>query len=84
METEFIIIILFNSKLEGITYLDNSEHKFVFTDGDEYYDKDGDIVDVDFEHETYTLDQISLQIGEKSLPGGLYLDNGFIKYFKEI
>jgi len=84
METEYIIIILFNSKLEGMTYLHNNNLEFVFTDGNGFYDKYGVDVLVDFEYEEYQLNQISLQISDKNIPGSLYLDNGFIKYFKEI
>lgn len=84
METEYIIIVRFNTKLDGLNYLHNNGYQFVFTDGDIFYDAYGVEVIVDFEHETHDFDKISLQVGSKDLPGSLYIDNGFIKYFKEV
>lgn len=87
MEKEYIILIKFNSKEEGLTYLSNSDVKFNFTDGNNVYDINGNTITIDGDYEIYNYTEIYIKNIKTNnigivLPGELYLEDDLIKYIK--
>lgn len=87
MEKEYIILIKFNSKEEGLTYLSSSDVKFNFTDGNNVYDINGNVITIDGDYEIYNYSEIYIKNIKTNnigvvLPGELYLEDDLIKYIK--
>tara|TARA_Y100000389_G_C17320002_1_gene442531 strand:- start:27 stop:290 length:264 start_codon:yes stop_codon:yes gene_type:complete len=87
MEKKYIILIKFNSKEEGLIYLSNSDVKFNFTDGNNVYDINGNVIIIDGDYEIYLSNEIYIKNIKTNnvgavLPGELYLEDNLIKYIK--
>jgi hypothetical protein len=87
MEQEYIILIKFNSKEEGLTYLSNSDIKFNFTDGNDIYDINGNVITIDIDYKIYNYGEIYIKNIKRNnidiiLPGELYIEDDLIKYIK--
>lgn len=85
MEEKHIILIKFNSKEEGLSYLNNSNIKFNFTDGVNIFDINGNIINFNEEYQTLAIEEIflgNIKPQVTDLPGELFIENNLIKYIK--
>lgn len=70
-----------------MTYLSNSDFKFNFTDGNNVYDINGNVITIDGDYEIYNYGEIYIKNIKTNnigvvLPGELYLEDDLIKYIK--
>jgi len=86
MEEKHIILIKFNSRQEGLDFLASSSLKFKFTDGNNIYDINGDIISITEDYETFKTNEIYLgdvkMITNNVLEGDLFIEDNLIKYIK--
>lgn len=81
---EFIIIPRFNSMEDGLNYLNSNDIKFIFGVGDKIFDSNSTEIDIPYDSEIINIDNISISINEDPLPGQLYIEDDFLKYYKEL
>jgi hypothetical protein len=84
MVDEKIVLVEFNSVLEGLDYINNLPDKFCFYVGGETYDINGDFMETPINSEIFGVNNICINIINNTSPGQLYISDGFIKYYKEI
>jgi len=89
MENEHIVLVNFDTISEAVEFMNNINTPFAFMFENQtlkYVGGDSllEIVDTPEEFELYSLGEIYLDIHEVPSPGILYIDNGFLKYYKEI
>jgi hypothetical protein len=83
-KVEYIVIIKFLTKSEGLVYLGDNNLEFSFkTKSNKFYDHLGNIVTAPDNYEEYEFGKISICDNIDPLPGELYTENGFLKYYKE-
>ena len=82
---EKIVIVEFNSISEALDYMKESGNSFAFKVTDDIYSDSGDIILIESEYTSVLINEIWLgDISNKSLPGVLYVEDGFLKYYKEV
>jgi hypothetical protein len=84
MENEHIVLINFNNINDGVYFMSNINTPFSFMVDDVTYDYLGNIIQTPNDFDLYDLGEIYLDIHIIPSPGVLYVDNGFLKYYKEI
>jgi hypothetical protein len=80
---EFIILIEFSSLENALLYIDVNNTRFSFSVAGETYSSDGDLIDVLDDFDIININDIYIDIYDNPLPGELYIENGFLKYYKE-
>jgi hypothetical protein len=82
---EYIVLINFQSINEGVNFVNTFITPFCFLFNGETYDSQGNIIQTPDEFVVYNPNEIYVSITELSpSPGDLYVENSFLKYFKEI
>lgn len=84
MDNEHIILINFNTINDGIDFMANINTPFSFISNGVTYDYLGNVIQTPNDFDIYNLDEIYLDIHEVPSPSVLYIDNGFLKYYKQI
>lgn len=79
-----IIIPEFSTKEIGLKYLSDNKNYFSFFVENIVYDKDGYEIEKPSNSTIISINEIYLQINEKQSPGVLFIEGGFIKYYKSI
>lgn len=80
---EFIIIPEFTNLAYALKYIENSEVKFSFSVNGEIYSSNGIKNYTPNDGLIIEIDKINIIIYNNPLPGELYIDNDFLKYYKE-
>lgn len=80
---EFIIIPEFTNLAYALKYIENSEVKFSFSVNGEIYSSNGIKNYTPNDGLIIEIDKINIIIYDNPLPGELYIDNDFLKYYKE-
>jgi hypothetical protein len=83
MKKEFIILPQFTSIVIGLNYLKSTENKFCFVAKNKTYSIDGKKIDTPDNSEVINIDDIYIELYGDPLPGQLYIENDFLKYYKE-
>lgn len=83
MKKEFIILPRFKSIMDGLNYLNGTEYKFCFVSDGIAYSIDGIRIESPDNAEVINIENIYIEIYEDPFPGQLYIENGFLKYYKE-
>ena len=81
---EFIILPEFLSIENALEYIETNDIKFSFSVNNETYSSDGVKIDNPIEFEIIPINKIFIGIYENPLDGQLYIENDFLKYYKEI
>jgi len=82
---EYIIIVNFPTKEEALAYIQESGLSFSFSVlGVEIFNPLGELIEAPLEYNSFNVDEISLSNTSDPLPGELYIEDGFLKYYKEI
>ena len=85
-EKEYIVLLGFNSVQDGIDYMQSSSRSFAFSVGGSTYDYEGNSISTPTDYSV--INEGDIYIGELESqfpgPGDLYVEGGFLKYFKEI
>ena len=84
MENEHIVLINFNTINDGIDFMSSINIPFSFIVSGITYDYLGNAIQTPDDFDVYNLGEIYLDIHEVPSPGVLYVNNGFLKYYKEI
>ena len=85
MEKKYHIVIpKFESKEIGLKYLSDSQKYFSFSVDEIVYDMNGVVIERPSESTIISIKDIFLGIYDNSSPGVLYIESGFIKYYKII
>ena len=80
---EKIVIVEFDLISNAIDYMEESGNSFAFKVEDNIYSGSGVILSSPDSFEDVLFGDIWLGgISEKSLPGSLYIEDGFLKYYK--
>jgi hypothetical protein len=83
-ERIYTFLFNFNTIQEGVDYMSNSPHKVAFSVGGQTYDKLGNPIPTpDYSDITEVVNVFSVN-NTNPWPGELYVDNGFLRYYKEI
>lgn len=83
MEKKYYIIIpKFESKEIGLKYLSDNQKKFSFSVDDVVYDNNGIQLERPLNSTIVPIENIFLRIYDIQSPGSLYVESGFIKYYK--
>lgn len=80
---EFIIIPEFITIEDGLKYIKDNDTKFSFSVNNETYSSDGVKIDVPINYEVININNIYIDIYDNPCPGQLYIENDFLKYYKE-
>ncbi len=83
MKKEFIILPQFTSIVTGLNYLKDTEHKFCFVAKNKTYNIEGKVIDTPDNSEVISIVDIYIELHEDPFPGQLYIENDFLKYYKE-
>jgi len=84
-KVEYIIIINFSTKEEALSYMQSSGLNFSFSVANtEFFNSAGDIISEPESYNSFDKGDISISDKADPLPGELYIENGFLKYYKEI
>lgn len=82
---EYIILINFQSIIDGVNFVSSFSKPFCFLFDGKTYDYEGNIVQTPDEFLTYNPNEIYVSITEtEPISGGLYVEDNFLKYFKEL
>ena len=84
LEKEYIILLGFSSIQEGVDYMSLSPYTFAFSVGGVTYDFGGSIIDTPNDSSIINEGHIFICNHSDPLPGSLYIDDDFLKYYKEI
>lgn len=84
MDNEHIILINFNTINDGINFMSNINTPFSFIVNDVTYDYLGNVIQTPTDFDMYNLGEIYLDIHGAPSPSVLYINNGFLKYYKQI
>ena len=83
-ERIYTFLFNFNTIQEGVDYMSNSPHKFAFSVGGQTYDNLGNPIPTpDYSEITEVVDVFTVN-NVNPWPGDLYINNGFLRYYKEI
>jgi hypothetical protein len=79
-----IILLGFNTLQEGIDYMQSSPYKFSFSFNGNSYDFTG--LGISTPENSSVIDEGGIYVcsSENPSPGELYIENGFLQYYKEI
>ena len=83
MENEHIVLINFNDVNDGVAFMENINTPFSFIVNDMVYDYLGIQITTPSSYEVYNPNEIYLDIYKNPSPGVLYVDGGYLKYYKE-
>jgi hypothetical protein len=83
MKTIYNILIEFNSKEEGLEYMQTSKYPFSFTDSLNIYNPEGDTIPPPENVSIYKPSEIFIGFEDIDAPGMLYVEDGFLRYYKE-
>ena len=81
---EKIMIVEFNSISNALDYMVESGNSFAFKVEDKVYSGSGIIISRPDSFDVVFGEIWLGGISEKSVPGVLYIEDGFLKYFKEV
>jgi hypothetical protein len=84
MKKEFIMLPQFTSKTAGLNYLKNTDNKFCFVAKNKVYDILGEEIISPDNSDIINITDIYIEIYENPQPGQLYIENDFLKYYKEM
>lgn len=79
-----IILVGFNTLQDGIDYMVSSPYKFAFIVGGQTYDSIGNPITTPENSEVVNFGSIYITDNENPASGDLYIEGGFLKYYKEI
>lgn len=82
-KNEIIILPIFNSIEEGSSYLTTSALDFAFSVNNKTYSITGIEIDTPINSQLIPINDIYIQLHGDPQPGQLYVEDGFLKYFKE-
>jgi len=80
---EFIIIPEFTTIEDGLKYIVDNDIKFSFSVNNETYSSDGVKIDTPINCELININDIYIGINDNPSPGQLYIEDDFLKYYKE-
>jgi len=83
IEKEYIILLGFDTIQGGIDYMVTSPHNFSFSVGGDTYDYEGNLLETPLESSVISEGGIYITNTENPQPGSLYINGGFLKYYKE-
>ena len=80
----YIILIGFNSIQEGIEYNQTSPYKISFSVDGVTYNEDGDVIETP--NNSGVIPNVGIYVcnNQNPIPGQLYIEDGFLKYFKYV
>jgi len=81
--TEFIILPEFITIVNGLEYLETNKIKFSFSVNNETYSSDGVQISTPNNSEIIPINDIYIDIYENPQPGQLYVEDDYLKYYKE-
>lgn len=84
MENEHIVLINFDDINSGIYFMTTINTPFSFIVDNVTYDYLGNVIQTPNDFDMYNLNEICLVIYDIPSPGVLYVNNGFLKYYKEV
>lgn len=80
---EFIVIPAFTSFVDALKYIENSKIKFSFSVNNETYSSNSIKNYTPTNGTVININDICIDIYVNPSPGQLYIDNDFLKYYKE-
>ena len=80
---EFIIIPEFTTIEDGLKYIVNNDIKFSFSVNNETYSSNGIKINTPNNSEIININNIFIGVYYNAGPGQLYIENDFLKYYKE-
>lgn len=80
---EYIILPEFISVEDALTYLETKNVKFSFSVNNETYSSDGVQISTPNNSEIIPINDIYIDIYENPQPGQLYVEDDYLKYYKE-
>ena len=83
IERVYTILIGFGTINEGIDFMTNSIYKIAFSVNNQTYNYLGQPIDTPLDSEIVMVGGVFITNTEDPAPGDVYIDNGFLKYFKE-
>ena len=84
IERVYTILVGFNTLQDGIDYMSSSPYKIAFSVGGQTYDDLGNSIQTPDYSEIVMVGDVFITNTEGPAPGDLYIDNGFLRYYKEI
>lgn len=81
---EYIVLINFQSVSEGLEYVNGFQNPFCFLFSGNTYDPQGNTITNPIEFTQYEQGEIWVDIQDGVNPGQLYVENNFLKYYKEL
>lgn len=81
---EYIVLINFQSVSDGLNYLNEFNTPFCFLVGGSTYDGSGNLITTPNDFIQYESGEIWIDIHETPHPGELYVESGFLKFYKEL
>jgi hypothetical protein len=84
MENEHIVLINFDDINSGVYFMTTINTPFSFIVDNITYDYLGNVIQTPNDFDMYNLNEICLVIYDIPSPGVLYVNNGFLKYYKEV
>ena len=84
MIKEYIVLVEFESVLQALDYMNKTKNYFAFISNGKTYDFNGNEINSPNEYESYLFGEIYIDITDGTFPGGLYMTENFLKYYKEI
>lgn len=82
-KNEIIILPIFDSIEEGSSYLTTNAYEFAFSVNNKTYSITGVEIDTPINSELIPINTIFIQLFNNPQCGQLYVEDGFLKYFKE-
>lgn len=82
-KNEIIILPIFNSIEEASSYLTTNALEFAFSVNNKTYSVTGIEIDTPINSQLIPINDIYIQLHSDPLSGQLFLEDGFLKYFKE-
>jgi hypothetical protein len=84
IERVYTILVGFNTLQNGIDYMFSSPYKIAFSVDGQTYSYLGQPIDTPVDSEIIMVGNVFITNTEDPAPGDVYIDNGFLKYYKEI
>lgn len=83
-QENFIILIEFKTIEEGLNFMNESENYFSFSVKNKTYSSVGQEIKTPDNSSIIYFGDIFIGIIENPMPGELFIENGFLQYYKEI
>lgn len=80
---EYIITPGFTTIEDGLKYLEDNNYEFSFSVNNETYNSNGVKINTPDNSEFILINNIYIDIYTNAGPGQLYVEDGFLKYYKE-